>query len=89
MSEQSHTFVMSTNGVASAWDKKENMKFVEKESDMIWLDKDSGKYAKGKNCPFINGTLVASMGDPIPDVKIAAKKAAAPKTKAVKPEENK
>jgi hypothetical protein len=29
------------------------------------------------------------MGDPVPNVKIAPKKAPAPKTKAVKPSENK
>lgn len=89
--QERHTYVMSTQVVASAWDHLENknMKFIEKEKDMVWQDKETGKFAKGKDCPFLSGTLIASVGDPMPDVKIAAKKAAAPKTKAVKPQENK
>lgn len=82
---------MSTQVVASAWEHLEenkNMKFIEKESDFVWKDNKTGKFAKGKNCPFISGVLVAGMGDPVPNVKIAAKKAAT-KTKAVKPQENK
>ena len=82
MTKQGHNFVMTTNIIASAWDIKENMEFIEKEADMIWLNKDSGEFAKGAECPFISGTLFAGMGDLVPDVKIAAKKAAKPKTKA-------
>ena len=80
---------MTTGVVASAWDIKENMKFIEKETDFVWKDSETGKFAKGKVCPFLSGVLVAGMGDPVPDVKIAVKKAAKPETKAVKPEENK
>ena len=44
---------------------------------------------QSKENPFVKGTLVAGMGDPIPEgvTKKAAKKKA--ETKAVKPEENK
>jgi len=75
--------------IGSAFHEEKNMKFIEKESDFVWQDSKTGKFGKGKNCPFQSGVLVAGMGDPVPDVKIAPKKAPAPKTKAVKPSENK
>ena len=90
MSKQSHTFVMSTEVVGSAWDMENNMKLVEKPEQKVWKDKESGKMKQSKENPFVKGTLVAGMGDPIPDVKFekkSAKKKA--ETKAVKPEENK
>ena len=80
---------MSNEVIGSAFHEEKNMKFKEKESDFVWQDSKSGKFGKGKNCPFQSGVLVAGMGDPVPDVKIAPKKAPAPKTKAVKPSENK
>jgi hypothetical protein len=88
MSKQSHTFVMSTEVVGSAWDMENNMKLVEKPEQKVWKDKESGKMKQSKENPFEKGTLVAGMGDPIPEgvTKKAAKKA---ETKAVKPEENK
>ena len=88
MSKQSHTFVMSTEVVGSAWDMENNMKLVEKPEQKVWKDKESGKIKQSKENPFEKGTLVAGMGDPIPEgvTKKAAKKA---ETKAVKPEENK
>ena len=88
MSKQSHTFVMSTEVVGSAWDMENNMKLVEKPEQKVWKDKESGKMKQSKENPFQKGTLVAGMGDPIPEgvTKKAAKKA---ETKAVKPEENK
>ena len=87
---QSQSFVMSNEVIGSAFhEEKKYMKFIEKESDFVWQDSKTGKFGKGKDCPFQSGVLVAGMGDPVPDVKIAPKKAAAPKTKAVKPSENK
>tara|TARA_R100000231_G_C5299739_1_gene157193 strand:- start:414 stop:656 length:243 start_codon:yes stop_codon:yes gene_type:complete len=80
---------MSNEVIGSAFHEEKNMKFIEKESDFVWQDSKTGKFGKGKNCPFQSGVLVAGMGDPVPDVKIAPKKAPAPKTKAVKPSENK
>jgi hypothetical protein len=86
MNKQSHTFVMSNEIVGSAFhSEKENMKVIEKESDMVWKDNKTGKMAKGKDCPFAEGVLVASVGDPVP----AMPKAKKPETKAVKPKENK
>mgnify|MGYP001344302770 FL=1 len=80
---------MSNEVIGSAFHEEKNMKFIEKESDFVWQDSKTGKFGKGKNCPFQSGVLIAGMGDPVPDVKIAPKKAPAPKTKAVKPSENK
>ena len=80
---------MTNEVIGSAFHEEKNMKFIEKESDFVWQDSKTGKFGKGKNCPFQSGVLVAGMGDPVPDVKIALKKAPAPKTKAVKPSENK
>jgi|TARA_B100001939_G_C16780858_1_gene546927 hypothetical protein len=80
---------MSNEVIGSAFHEEKNMKFIEKESDFVWQDSKTGKFGKGKNCPFQSGVLIAGMGDPVPNVKIAPKKAPAPKTKAVKPSENK
>ena len=80
---------MSNEVIGSAFHEEKNMKSIEKESDFVWQDSKTGKFGKGKNCPFQSGVLIAGMGDPVPDVKIAPKKAPAPKTKAVKPSENK
>lgn len=81
---------MSNEVIASVFHEESlNMKIIEKETDFVWKDSETGKFGKGKNCPFKSGVLVAGMGDPVPDVKIAPKKAPAPKTKAVKPKENK
>ena len=80
---------MTNEVIGSAFHEEKNMKFIEKESDFVWQDSKTGKFGKGKNCPFQSGVLIAGMGDPVPDVKIAPKKAPAPKTKAVKPSENK
>jgi hypothetical protein len=87
--KQSQSFVMSNEVIGSAFHEEKNMKFIEKESDFVWQDSKTGKFGKGKNCPFQSGVLIAGMGDPVPNVKIAPKKAPAPKTKAVKPSENK
>ena len=91
MDEQSHEFVLTNTILGSGFheEKNKNMKYIEKESDFVWNGTKPGKFAKGKECPFISGVLVAGMGDPLPDVKIAPKKAPASKTKAVKPSENK
>ena len=91
MDDQSHEFVLTNTILGSGFheEKNKNMKYIEKESDFVWKDTKTGKFAKGKECPFISGVLVAGMGDPLPDVKIAPKKAPASKTKAVKPSENK
>ena len=60
-------------------EENKDMKFIEKEADFVWKDNETGKFAKGKNCPYQSGVLVAGMGDSIPDVKLAA-----PKKKAAK-----
>jgi len=90
---QSHSFVLKNEIIGSVFhEENKNMKFIEKEADFVWKDNETGKFAKGKNCPFLSGVLVASMGYPMPDVKIdALKKKAAKKVenKAVKPQEDK
>lgn len=90
---QSHSFVLKNEIIGSVFhEENKNMKFIEKEADFVWKDNETGKFAKGKNCPFLSGVLVASMGDPMPDIKIdAPKKKAAKKVenKAVKPQEDK
>ena len=90
MSKQSHTFVMSTQVVGSAWDMEKNMKLVEKPEQKVWKDKESGKMKQCADNPFEKGTLVAGLGDPIPDIKFE-KKATKKKVenKAVKPSEDK
>ena len=89
MSKQSHTFVMSTQVVGSAWDMEKNMKLVEKPEQKVWKDKESGKMKQCADNPFEKGTLVAGLGDPIPAElgKKAAKKKV--ENKAVKPSEDK
>ena len=92
MSKQSHTFVMTTQVVGSAWDNLENqknMKLVEKLEDKVWKDKETGKLKQGANPPFAKASLVAGIGDPIPaelDAKASKKKV---ENKAVKPSEDK
>jgi hypothetical protein len=88
MSKQSHTFVMSTQVVGSAWDMEKNMKLVEKPEQKVWKDKESGKLKQSKENPFEKGTLVAGLGDPIPEGvnKKAVKKV---ENKAVKKSEDK
>ena len=91
--KQSHSFVLKNEIIGSVFhEENKNMKFIEKEADFVWKDNETGKFAKGKDCPFLSGVLVASMGDPMPDIKIdAPKKKAAKKVenKAVKPSEDK
>ena len=89
MSKQSHTFVMSTQVVGSAWDMEKNMKLVEKPEQKVWKDKESGKMKQSKENPFEKGTLVAGIGDPI--TAELGKKATKKKVenKAVKPSEDK
>jgi hypothetical protein len=92
MSKQSHTFVMTTQVVGSAWDNLENqknMKLVEKLEDKVWKDKETGKLKQGANPPFAKAVLVAGMGEPIPaelDKKALKKKI---ENKAVKKSEDK
>jgi len=90
---QSHSFVLKNEIIGSVFhEENKNMKFIEKEADFVWKDNQTGKFSKGKDCPFQSGVLIASMGDPMPDVKIdAPKKKAAKKVenKAVKPQEDK
>jgi len=92
MSKQSHTFVMNTEVVGSAWDNLENnknMKRVEKLEEKVWKDKVSGKLAQGASAPFAKATLVAGIGEIIPeglDKKSSKKKV---ENKAVKPSEDK
>ena len=88
--KQSHSFVLKNEIIGSVFhEENKNMKFIEKEADIVWKDNKTGNFAKGAECPFQSGVLYAGIGDPMPDVKIGSKKAAAPKTKAVKPSENK
>ena len=91
--KQSHSFVLKNEIIGSViHEENKDMKFIEKEADFVWKDNETGKFAKGKDCPFLSGVLVASMGDPMPDVKLETpKKKAAKKVenKAVKPKEDK
>jgi hypothetical protein len=85
-------FVLTNEIVGSAFheEKDKNMKYVEKLEEKVWQDKDSGNFAQGSECPFEKGTLVAGLGDLIPDVSFK-KKATKKKVenKAVKPSEDK
>ena len=67
---------------------RKNMKYVEKPEQQVWLDKESGKMKQGEMPPFAKATLIAGVGDPLPEGlnKKSAKKA---ETKAVKPSEDK
>ena len=89
--KQEHRFVMTNEVVASAFHEENdtNMKYVEKPEQQVWQDKESGKIKQGEMPPFAKATLIAGVGDPLPEGlnKKAAKKKA--ETKAVKPEENK
>ena len=85
-------FVLTNEIVGSAFheEKDLNMKYVEKLEEKVWKDKATGKFAQGVECPFEKGTLVAGLGDMIPDVdfkKKATKKKV--ENKAVKPSEDK
>ena len=89
MSKQSHTFVMSTQVVGSAWDMEKNMKYVEKPEQQVWQDKESGKMKQGEMPPFAKATLIAGVGDVLPEdlLKKSSKKKV--ENKAVKPSEDK
>jgi len=92
MKEQSQRLVMTTNVMSSAFHTGDNMKKVEKPSEMVWKCNRTKVFAQGEKSPFVSSVLVAGMGDPIPDVKLEKpKKKAAKKVenKAVKPEEDK
>ena len=88
--KQEHKFVMTNEIVASAFheEKDKKLKYIEKPSEQVWQDKESGKMKQGEMPPFAKATLIAGVGDPLPEGlnKKAAKKA---ETKAVKPSENK
>ena len=91
MSEQSHTFVITTEVLGSAWNNEEKkiMKLVEKIEEKVWKDKETGKLKQGAVSPFGKAILVAGIGDPIPaelDAKASKKKV---ENKAVKPSEDK
>lgn len=91
MSEQSHTFVITTEVLGSAWNNEEKkiMKLVEKIEEKVWKDKETGKLKQGAVSPFAKATLVAGVGDPIPselDKKALKKKI---ENKAVKKSEDK
>ena len=91
--KQSHSFVLKNEIIGSVFhEENKNMKFIEKESDIVWKDNSTGSFAKGAECPFQSGVLWAGIGDPFPDVKLGTpKKKAAKKVenKAVKPKEDK
>ena len=92
MKEQSQRLVMTTNVMSSAFHIGDNMKKVEKPSEMVWKCNRTKVFAQGEKSPFVSSVLVAGMGDPIPDVKLEKpKKKAAKKVenKAVKPSEDK
>lgn len=84
-------FVLTNEIVSSAFheEKDKNMKYVEKLEEKVWKDKATGKFAQGKECPFEKGTLVAGLGDLIPDVDLKKKAAKKVENKAVKPSEDK
>ncbi len=89
--KQSQRFVMTNTVIDSAFheEKDTNMKYVEKPSQQVWQDKESGKMKQGEMPPFAKATLIAGVGDPLPEglnKKSAPKKA---ETKAVKPSEDK
>ena len=89
--KQEHKFVMTNEIVASAFheEKDTNMKYVEKPSEQVWQDKESGKMKQGEMPPFAKATLIAGVGDPLPEGlnKKATKKKV--ENKAVKPQEDK
>jgi hypothetical protein len=67
--KQEHRFVMTNEVVASAFheEKDLNMKIVEKPSEQVWQDKESGKMKQGEIPPFAKATLIAGVGDLIPE----------------------
>lgn len=84
-------FVLNNQIVGSAFheEKDLNMKYIEKLEEKVWKDKATGKFAQGKECPFEKGTLIAGIGDMIPDVDLKKKAAKKVENKAVKPSEDK
>jgi hypothetical protein len=51
--KQSHSFVLKNEIIGSVFhEENKNMKFIEKEADFVWKDNETGKFAKGKDCPF-------------------------------------
>ena len=84
-------FVLTNEIVGSAFheEKDLNMKYVEKLEQKIWKDKKNGKLAQGFECPFEKGTLIAGVGEMIPDVGLKKKAAKKVENKAVKPSEDK
>ena len=81
---------MTNEVVASAFheEKDTNMKYVEKPEQQVWQDKESGKMKQGEIPPFAKATLIAGVGDPLPEGlnKKAVKKV---ENKAVKKSEDK
>ena len=76
---------MTNEVVASAFhEENKNLKYIQKESEKVWKDKETGKFAQGEKSPFLKSVLVAGMGDLIPDVEFEK-----PKKKAAKKVENK
>jgi hypothetical protein len=71
MNKQSQRLVMTTNVMSSAFHTgDENMKKVEKPSEIVWKCNRTKVFAQGEKSPFVASVLVAGMGDPIPDVKL-------------------
>jgi len=85
MKKQSHTFVMTTQVMSSAFHEEENnMEKITNPKDTVWKCNKTHKYAKGEKSPFSSAVLVAKVGDPVPNVEFEK-----PKKKAVKKVENK
>jgi hypothetical protein len=90
MKKQSQRFVMTNTIIGSAFHEENKiMKYIQKESEKVWKDKETGKFAQGEKSPFHKSVLVAGMGDPIPDVKLEKKAVKKVENKAVKPSEDK
>jgi len=89
--KQSQRFVMTNTVIGSAFheEKDLNMKIVEKPSEQVWQDKESGKVKQGEMPPFAKATLIAGVGDVLPEdlLKKSSKKKV--ENKAVKPSEDK
>ena len=82
---------MTNTVIGSAFHEEndKNMKFVEKPSEQVWQDKESGKMKQGENPPFAKATLIAGVGDVLPEdlLKKSSKKKV--ENKAVKKSEDK
>jgi len=89
--KQSQRFVMTNTVIGSAFHEENdnNMKFIEKPSDQVWQDKESGKMKQGEMPPFAKATLIAGVGDVLPEdlLKKSSKKKV--ENKAVKKSEDK